>query len=329
LATKDLALRVRTWIDVMTTTVVSGPDRGIIIGKPKWRPLESEGNLAMLLLLPTIALLLMFIAYPFMRGILLAVTNSKVGVIGDFVGFENFARLLKDPIFYTVVYNTFLYTFVTTVFKLILGLWLALLLNREFKFKAFTRAFILLPFIVPTVLACFAWKWMFDPTFSVLNWMLFKLGIVAAGAGVNWLGDGDMAMLSIMIVNIWRGVPFFAISLMAGLQTISPDLGEAAAIDGAKPWQRFLYITWPLLMPVTMVVMLFSVIQTFSDFQIVYVMTGGGPANATHLFATYAYQLGVGTGLLSQGAAVSLAMFPLLFGIVIFQLMYIRKVETR
>ena len=170
---------------------------------------------------------------------------------------------------------------------------------------------------------------MFDPTFSVLNWMLFKLGIVAAGAGINWLGDGDLAMLSIMIVNIWRGVPFFAISLMAGLQTISPDLGEAAAIDGAKPWQRFLYITWPLLMPVTMVVMLFSVIQTFSDFQIVYVMTGGGPANATHLFATYAYQLGVGTGLLSQGAAVSLAMFPLLFAIVIFQLMYIRRVETR
>ena len=313
----------------MATTEISVPGGGIIVGKPKWRPLESEGNLAMLLLLPTIALLLMFIAYPFMRGILLAVTNSKVGVIGEFVGFENFARLLKDPIFHAVVYNTFLYTFVTTVFKLILGLWLALLLNRDFKFKAFTRAFILLPFIVPTVLACFAWKWMFDPTFSVLNWMLFKLGVVAAGAGVNWLGDGDLAMLSIMIVNIWRGVPFFAISLMAGLQTISPDLGEAAAIDGAKPLQRFWYITWPLLMPVTMVVVLFSVIQTFSDFQIVYVMTGGGPANATHLFATYAYQLGVGTGLLSQGAAVSLAMFPLLFGIVIFQLMYIRRVETR
>jgi multiple sugar transport system permease protein len=159
-----------------------------------------------------------------MRGILLAVTNSKVGEIGNFVGFENFARLLKDPIFHSVVYNTFLYTFVTTVFKLILGLWLALLLNRDFKFKAFTRAFVLLPFIVPTVLACFAWKWMFDPTFSVINWMLFKLGVVAAGAGVNWLGDGDLAMLSIMIVNIWRGVPFFAISLMAGRRPSVPTL---------------------------------------------------------------------------------------------------------
>jgi multiple sugar transport system permease protein len=124
-------------------------------------------------------------------------------------------------------------------------------------------------------------------------------------------------------------VPFFAISLLAGLQTISPELAEAAAIDGAKPWQRFWHITWPLLLPVTMVVVLFSVIQTFADFQIVYVMTGGGPANATHLFATYAYQIGVGTGLLSQGAAISLAMFPILFLVVIVQLLYIRRVETR
>jgi multiple sugar transport system permease protein len=299
----------------------------IIVAKPPWRPLEREASLALLLLLPTLTLLALFIAYPFVRGILLAVTNSRVGVPGEFVGFDNFARLLTDPIFHAVVYNTFLYTAVTTVFKLALGLWLALLLNRNFKFKAFTRAFILLPFIVPTVLACFAWKWMFDPTFSVINWMLYKLGVITSA--VNWLGDGDLAMLSIIIVNVWRGVPFFAISLLAGLQTISPDLNEAAAIDGAKPLQRFWYITWPLLLPVTMVVVLFSVIQTFADFQIVYVLTGGGPANATHLFATYAYQLGIGTGLLSQGAAVSLAMFPLLFGIVIFQLLYIRRVETR
>jgi multiple sugar transport system permease protein len=162
-----------------------------------------------------------------------------------------------------------------------------------------------------------------------LNWLLFKVGIIGRYGGLNWLGDGNLAMWSIIIVNIWRGVPFFAISLLAGLQTISPDLNEAAAIDGAKPWQRFIHITWPLLLPVTMVVVLFSVIQTFADFQIVYVMTGGGPANATHLFATYAYQLGVGTGLLSQGAAISLAMFPILFAIVIVQLLYIRRVETR
>ena len=295
--------------------------------KPRWRPLENERNLAFLLILPTLVLLGLFIAYPFVRGILLSVTDSRVGVPGKFVGLDNFARLATDPIFHQVVWNTVWYTFITTVFKLALGLWLALLLNRNFKFKAFTRAFILLPFIIPTVLSTFAWKWMFDPTFSVLNWMLYQTGVIKTA--INWLGDGDLAMLSIVIVNIWRGVPFFAISLLAGLQTISPDLGEAAAIDGAKPLQRFWYITWPLLLPVTMVVVLFSVIQTFADFQIVYVMTGGGPANATHLFATYAYQLSVGTGLLSQGAAISLAMFPFLFAIVIFQLLYIRRVETR
>jgi len=131
-----------------------------------------------------------------------------------------------------------------------------------------------------------------------------------------------------MVVNIWRGVPFFAISLLAGLQTISPELNEAAAIDGARPWNRFWYVTWPLLLPVTMVVMLFSVIQTFADFQLVYVLTGGGPANATQLFATYAYQLGIGTGLLSQGAAISLAIFPILLLVVIVQLVYIRRAET-
>jgi|EndMetStandDraft_7_1072992.scaffolds.fasta_scaffold11822_2 multiple sugar transport system permease protein len=295
--------------------------------RPKWRPLENERNLAFLLLLPTLTLLGLFIAYPFVRGILLSVSSARVGVPGEFVGLQNFYRLMGDPIFAHVVWNTCFYTAVTTVFKLALGLWLAILLNRNFRGKAFTRAFILLPFIIPTVLSTFAWKWMFDPTFSVLNWLFYKLGLISSA--INWLGDPDLAMLSIIIVNIWRGVPFFAISLLAGLQTISPDLNEAAAIDGAKPWQRFIHITWPLLLPVTMVVVLFSVIQTFADFQIVYVMTGGGPANATHLFATYAYQLGVGTGILSMGAAVSLAMFPILFLIVIFQLLYIRRVETR
>jgi len=187
------------------------------------------------------------------------------------------------------------------------------------------RAFILLPSIIPTVLSTFAWKWMFDPTFSVINWILLHLGLISQR--INWLGDPHLAMLSVIVVNIWRGVPFYAISLLAGLQTIRPDLQEAAAIDGARPWQRFWYVTWPLLLPVTMVVVLFSVIQTFADFQLVYVLTGGGPANATQLFATYAYQIGIGTGLLSQGAAISLAMFPVLLAVVVVQLLYIRRVE--
>src|SRR6476659_2479246 len=264
--------------------------------RPRLRLLEDERWLAFVLLVPTLVLLGMFIAYPFVRGILLSVTSSRVGVPGEFVGLANFYKIFNDGIFRTSVYNTFVYTGVTTVFKLALGLWLAMLLNRNFRGKTFTRAFILLPFIIPTVLSTFAWKWLFDPTFSVLNWVLYHFGLITGR--INWLGDPDLAMISIIIVNIWRGVPFFAISLLAGLQTISPELSEAAAIDGAKPWQRFWHITWPLLLPVTMVVVLFSVIQTFADLQIVYVMTGGGPANATHLF-------------------------------VIIQLLYIRRVEVR
>ena len=309
----------------MAVTAVGATE--VIRPSVRQRKLEDERWLALVLLMPTAILLGLFIAYPFFEGVMLSLSSARVGDPGKFVWFKNFEKLWNDNIFWTAVWNTFWYTGVTTVFKLGLGLWLAMLLNRHFRGKAIVRAFILLPFIIPTVLSTFAWKWMFDPTFSVINWSLFKLGLISAR--INWLGDADLAMASIMVVNIWRGVPFFAISLLAGLQTISPELNEAAAIDGARPWNRFWYVTWPLLLPVTMVVMLFSVIQTFADFQLVYVMTGGGPANATHLFATYAYQLGIGTGLLSEGAAVSLAMFPFLFLIVVVQLLYIRRVETR
>jgi multiple sugar transport system permease protein len=310
----------------VTYAVPSRPYAGTPTRGPITRLLEDERWLAVALLLPTVVLLGLFIAYPFVEGVLLSVTDAKVGVPGHFIGIENFERLWNDSIFRVAVRNTFVYTIVTTIFKLALGLWLAMLLNRHFKGKALTRAFILLPFIIPTVLSTFAWKWMFDPTFSVINWTLYRLALIHGR--INWLGDPDLAMISVIIVNVWRGVPFYAISLLAGLQTISPELQEAAAIDGARPWQRFWHVTWPLLLPVTMVVVLFSVIQTFADFQLVYVLTGGGPANATQLFATYAYQIGVGTGLLSEGAAISLAMFPVLLIVVIIQLLYIRRVET-
>src|SRR3954464_426362 len=308
----------------MAVTAVSGVEAR----RPasRLRRLEDERWLAMALLFPTALLLGLFIAYPFVEGVLLSLTNQRVGVPGEFVGLNNFVKIWNDSIFRTTVWNTFWYTAVTTVFKLALGLWLAMLLNRHFRGKALVRAFILLPFIIPTVLSTFAWKWMFDPTFSVINWMLFHLSLI--DSRINWLGDPNLAIISVMVVNVWRGVPFYAISLLAGLQTISPELHEAAAIDGARAWQRFRHVTWPLLLPVTLVIVLFSVIQTFADFQLVYVLTGGGPANATQLFSTYAYQLGIGTGLLSQGAAISLAIFPILLLVVIVQLLYIRKVET-
>ena len=301
---------------------------------PAWRRgtitrlMEDQRWFGLLLLTPTLVLLGLFTAYPFVKGIELAVTDSTVGVPGHFVGLQNFVALWRDDIFRMAVWNTCFYTVVATTVKLVLGLWLAVLLNRNFRGKALMRAVILLPFIIPTVLSTFAWKWMFDPTFSVINYVLLHLHLITIADRINWLGVPWLAMTSVIIVNVWRGVPFFAISLLAGLQTINPELQEAAALDGAGAWQRFRHVTWPLLLPVTMVIMLFSVIQTFADFQIVYVLTGGGPANTTQLFATYAYQLGIGTGLLSQGAAISLAIFPILLIVVIVQLVYIRKVET-
>jgi multiple sugar transport system permease protein len=270
-------------------------------------------------------MLSIFVLYPFSKGLWLSVLNTEVAIPGEFIGLKNFIKLWNDQIFRRTAQNTILYTIAATILKLGLGMIVALLLNQLIGFKRIIRASMLLPWIVPTILSALAWKWMFDPTFSVISFFLFHLGITSKQ--ISWLGGPVLSLTSVIIVNAWRGMPFFAITLLAGLQTINPTLYEAAAIDGASGWQRFWHVTWPLLMPVTLVVVLFSVIMTFADFQLVYILTGGGPANSTHLFATYAYQIGIGTGKISEGAAVSLAMFPFLFLIVIFQLWYIRRGE--
>ena len=307
----------------MAVTAVSGAD--VRRPVPRLRRMEDERWLAMALLLPTALLLGLFIAYPFVMGVWLSLSNTSVGNIGEFVGIRNFIKAGNDSIFRTAFWNTSFYTFWATIFKLALGMWLALLLNRSFRGKRIVRASMLLPFIVPTVLSTFAWRWMFDPTFSVLNWLLFQGGFITTK--LPFLSDGTYGMWCAIVVNTWRGMPFFAITLLAGLQTISPDLQEAASLDGANGWHRFWHVTWPLLKPVTVVVVVFSIIQTFSDFQLIYVLTGGGPANATHLLATYAYQIGIATGLLGEGAAISLFMLPVLFVVVWLQLRYLRRLE--
>ena len=289
------------------------------------RILESEKVLATALLAPGLAILLIFIAYPFVMALWYSLTSIRVGDPGTFVGLDNFIKAWNDTVFQLAFKNTIFYTFWATVFKFALGMWLALLLNRSFRFKRIIRASMLLPFIIPTVLSAFAWRWMFDPTFSVMNWLLYHSGVITDR--LPFLSDGDWAMWCAVLVNTWRGMPFFAITLLAGLQTISPDLHEAAALDGASAWHRFWHVTWPLLMPVTLVVVVFSVIQTFSDFQLIYVLTGGGPANSTHLIATYAYQIGVASGLLGEGAALSLFMFPVLFAVVWVQLRFMKRME--
>ena len=304
---------------------VALPGAGAAQGARLARALENESILAAALLFPAVLLLGVFIAYPFVMGVWLSLSSTSVGNVGHFVGLKNFIKAWNDSIFRTAFGNTFFYTFWATIFKLALGMWLALLLNRSFRGKRIVRASMLLPFIVPTVLSTFAWRWMFDPTFSVLNWLLYKGGFIVNK--LPFLSDGVYGMWCAIVVNTWRGMPFFAITLLAGLQTISPDLHEAASLDGANGWHRFWRVTWPLLKPVTLVVVVFSIIQTFSDFQLIYVLTGGGPANSTHLLATYAYQIGVATGLLGEGAAISLFMLPVLFIVVWVQLRYLRRLE--
>jgi len=287
---------------------------------------RQEWVFALCLLSPALLMLTIFVLYPFLKGLWLSVLNTEVARPGEFIGLKNFVKLWHDGIFRRTAQNTILYTIAATILKLGIGMIVALLLNQLIGFKRIIRASMLLPWIVPTVLSALAWKWMFDPTFSVVNFFLYHLGFTTKG--IYWLGGPVIALTSVIIVNAWRGMPFFTITLLAGLQTINPVLYEAAAIDGATGWQRFWHVTWPLLMPVTMVVVLFSVIMTFADFQLVYILTGGGPANSTHLFATYAYQIGIATGKISEGAAASLAMFPFLFLIVVFQLWYIRRGEA-
>lgn len=283
--------------------------------------LEREAVLGYLLLLPAALLLFVFVAYPFVYGLWLSLTDARIGQPATFIGLQNFADLLHDSIFLQAARNSFVYTIVTTIFKSVFGIVMALVLNQHFKFQRFARGAALLPWIIPTVLSTLAWLWMFDATFSVFNWMLRQVGL----KGPIWLATSPWPMISIMIINIWRGMPFYGISFLAGMQTIPQDLYEAATIDGASAWGRFLHVTLPLLRPVIAVVLLLSTILTFADFQIVYVLTRGGPANMTHLFATYAFQVGLSGTQIGMGAAISLYMFPILAVVVALTLISIRK----
>jgi multiple sugar transport system permease protein len=282
---------------------------------------DREDVMGYLLLIPVATILFTFVGYPFVYGVWLALTNTTIVSKGSFVGLDNLWRIFNDAIFLSATANSFIYTGVTTVFKLVLGLAMAAILNVKFRGNRFIRAATLLPWIIPTVLSTLAWRWMFDPSFSVFNWILRQFDVV----GPVWLGGQPWAMISIIIVNIWRGMPFFGVSFLAGMQTIPDDLYEAATIDGATAWQRFWSITLPLLRPVITVVLLLSTILTFADFQIVYALTGGGPANQTQLFATYSFQIGLRGLEIGVGAAISLFMFPVLAIVVFLTLLTLRK----
>ena len=274
------------------------------------RWLDHPTVLSVVFMLPAATLLLVFLTYPLGLGIWMGFTDVKIGRPGVWIGLENYISLFQDDVFLLSIFNTVLYTTVATVAKFGLGLWLALLLNHAMPFKAFIRAIVLLPYIIPTVLSAIAFWWIYDAQFSIISWVLVKLGLIQGY--IDFLGDPWNARWSLIAANVWRGIPFVAICLLAGLQTISPSLYEAAALDGANSWQRFRHVTVPMLMPILSIVLTFSVLFTFTDFQLIYAITRGGPMNATHLMATLAFQRAIPGGQLGEGAAIAVAMIPFL-----------------
>lgn len=283
--------------------------------------LEQERVLGPVLVSLALAELLVFVAYPFAYAIWLSLTDTFIGKPGTFVGLENFIEQFRDDIFRRTVWNTFEYTIVACFFKFIFGLAMAVILNQDFPLKGLLRAVVLLPWIIPTALSTIAWLWMFDSTFSVFNWTLARIGV----HGPIWLGEGHWPMISLIIVNVWRGTPFVGVCCLAGMQTIAEELYEAAKVDGATAVQRYWCITLPLLMPVITVVILLSIILTFADFQLIYVLTRGGPANSTQVFSTLSYFTGIQAGQLGAGAAISLTMFPVLVIIIVLTLRALRR----
>jgi multiple sugar transport system permease protein len=280
--------------------------------RPLVEILDNRNVLSVLFMLPAAALLLVFLTYPLGLGVWLGFTDTKIGRPGVFIGLENYISLADDSVFWLSVFNTVLYTSIATVLKFGLGLYLALLLNNHLPFKAILRAIILLPWIVPTVLSAIAFWWIYDAQFSILSYMLQKAGLI--DQYIDFLGKPNNARASLIAANVWRGIPFVAICLLAGLQTISPSLYEAAALDGATAWQRFRHVTVPMLMPILSIVLTFSVLFTFTDFQLIYAITRGGPVNSTHLMATLAFQRAIPGGQLGEGAAIATAMIPFLVG---------------
>ena len=285
---------------------------------------DRESFLGPAFVTPALLLLVVLVAYPFCMALYFSLSNAFIGRPSTFIGIRNFVRLWESDAFRQTFQNAFVFTGTAVAAKIVLGIALALLLNQQLWFKRMIRGAVLLPWVIPTALSTLGWWWMFNSLYSVVNWTGIALGLMDP-PGPNWLGQKYYAMTAVVIVNIWRGLPFFAITILAGLVAIPKELYEAAEADGAGAMRRFWYITLPMLKPVLAIVILFSTIFTFSEFNIVYVLTHGGPINSTHLFATLSRQIGLESGQIGQGAAISLYLFPVLMFVVWAQLRFVRK----
>ena len=281
---------------------------------------RQKPRIAFIMCLPLILMVACLIIYPFFFSIFLATLNKAET---KFVGIANFLFIFKRETFWLVVQQSILFALVAVFFKALIGFVAAHSINElPSKGQRKWRGMLLVPWVIPPALSTLGWWWLFEPTYSALNWMLGKLSIDA----IPWLSETFWARFSIILVNIWVGAPFFLIMYLAALKSIPEDLYEASSIDGANYWQKLFYITLPMMKNIISITILFSIIVTFANFDIVRVLTRGGPIDTTHLFATYAFRVGIESGDIPLGATVSLFMFPVL---AILSFVILRNVQKR
>jgi multiple sugar transport system permease protein len=244
-----------------------------------------------------------------------------------FVGLRNFIDVVQSQIFRQTLLNTFIFTFGSQLLGLVLGKFGALLLLRPFPGRKIVRALIILPWVVPVALATVAWEWMFDSLFSVINWTCIALGLMTRADAPNWLGEPTLAMLCVIIVNAWRFFPFAIVIFLAGINGVPQDVLDAATVDGAGFWRRNYQIIVPIIAPIVVIGVIFGVVFTFTDLSIVYLLTSGGPVNATQVLGNLGFRVGILSGDVAHGAAISLFMLPVLLIVVILMLRFIRRQE--
>ena len=248
-----------------------------------------EQKTGWLLVAPALVILLLVYAYPILRAFWLSFFTQNLGtqLQPEFSGLANYGRMMGDGRFWQSLWNTTIFTSIALAFELTLGMGIALVLNRAFRGRGFVRTIAILPWALPTAIMALAWTWIFNDQFGILNDILLRLGLIEEG--INWLGDPTLAMMAVITADVWKTTSFVSILLLAGLQSISEDLYEAHAIEGATPWQSFRQITLPLLMPQILIAALFRFAQSFGVFDLVQVMTGGGPAGSTEMVSLYIY----------------------------------------
>ena len=281
------------------------------------------------MLAPSIVYIAALVGLPLLLAIYLSLSNATTGSPTlRYVGLTNFIRAIDSSIFRSALTNTFIFTFISEILVIVLGNILALTLQQKFAGRALVRFLILLPWAAPFALGAIGWKWMFDSLYSVVNWMLRAVHILGPREFPQWLGVPTLAMAAIIIVHVWRMLPFSAVVLLAGLSSVPPDVLDAAAVDGAGFFQRFFRILLPMLLPIITVAVLFGTIFTFTDLSLVYILTGGGPFNSTHVLSSWAFQVGIIASDLGQGAAVALFLLPVLLIVTIAMLRTASRAEV-